>query len=130
MTESIPESIVVKGLELGRDTPFGHVEHVEKLYPGIYWVSTMEHGGIKLAHYRNRQVPMEHRVYGGWYEEDEMWRVPAYIFREQLLASGNPNAIAMVGAVMEHVKEEGDAAIPEGMQPPWARKPAVNQQQP
>jgi hypothetical protein len=111
-TKTIPETIHVKGLEIGKDTPFGHVEHVERLYPGIYWVTTPEHGGVKLDHYRNRQVPLQHRVYGGWYEEDEMWRVPAYVFRTQLLASGNDNAIDMVKAVLKMVEDDGDAVIP------------------
>lgn len=51
-------------------SPWGPVQSVKNIGPGIDFVSTASHGGIKLDRLRNFKMPEAFRLKGGWYEED------------------------------------------------------------
>ena len=53
-----------------RSSPWGSIQHAQQIAPGIWSVSTAGHGGIKLSAARNRAMPADMRLHGGWYEED------------------------------------------------------------
>jgi uncharacterized protein DUF7007 len=57
-------------------SPWGAVQHGEKLADEDFFVSTAGHGGIKLAQARNASIPDVFRKEGGWYEEDCDWAIP------------------------------------------------------
>jgi hypothetical protein len=59
-------------------SPWGAVQHGERLADGVFFVSTAGHGGIKLDRARNALVPEVFRKEGGWYEEDCDWAIPMY----------------------------------------------------
>ena len=63
----------------GSHTPWGPVQYFRELAPGAWSVSTAGHGGIKLDAARNRKIPSEARMPGGWYEEDCKWAIAAYV---------------------------------------------------
>jgi hypothetical protein len=63
-------------------SPWGYIQHSEKIADGIWWVSTSSHGGFKLARQRNAQIPKVFRKEGGWYEEDCDWEIVRYFFSE------------------------------------------------
>lgn len=54
----------------GVNTPWGRADSVDEVAPGITWVATASHGGIKLSDQRQGQIPAPLRQEGGWYEED------------------------------------------------------------
>jgi len=49
---------------------------VSEVIPGMYFVSTAGHGGIKLNRTLNMLIPDFMRTQGGWYEEDIDWCIP------------------------------------------------------
>ena len=59
-------------------SPWGAVQHGERLVDGVFFVSTAGHGGIKLSQARNALIPDVFRREGGWYEEDCDWAIPMY----------------------------------------------------
>jgi hypothetical protein len=59
-------------------SPWGAVQHGEKLVDGVFFVSTAGHGGIKLDRTPNASIPDIFRNEGGWYEEDCDWAIPMY----------------------------------------------------
>ena len=61
-------------------TPWGQSQDVTEYAPGIVFVSTASHGGIKLDRKHNAMVPDYMRCEGGWYEEDCDWAIVATIF--------------------------------------------------
>ena len=58
-------------------SPWGFVQHGEKLVDGVYAVSTASHGGIKCDRKANARIPALFRTPDGWYEEDCDWAIPA-----------------------------------------------------
>lgn len=57
------------------ETPWGRSQEVDEIAPGITWVSTAGHGGIKLSDARRMEMPQHIRELqtfagGNWYEED------------------------------------------------------------
>lgn len=56
--------------KVGGPSPWGRIQHVAKLAPGIWNVSTASHGGIYLASYRVDEMPANARISPHWYEED------------------------------------------------------------
>lgn len=103
-------------------TPWGQAQQIEDLAPGIKWVSTASHGGVKLDRALNAEVPDYMREPDGWYEEDVDWAVVAVVYpdafepgsRERAkdtLRNWRPGAYeAFFGEViqpgMSHVKDE------------------------
>ncbi len=59
-------------------SPWGAVQHGEKLADGVFIVSTAGHGGIKLDRARNALIPHLFRREGGWYGEDCDIAIPMY----------------------------------------------------
>ena len=57
-------------------SPWGVVQHGEKLSDGVYAVSTASHGGIKCYPKANVRIPAIFRANDGWYEEDCDWAIP------------------------------------------------------
>lgn len=55
---------------IGKSSPWGKIQSSEEMAPGIWWVSTAGHGGIKLSAELNRKVLRSGRSQGGFYEED------------------------------------------------------------
>lgn len=58
----------MKGLR--ETSPWGMIDHVEKVAEGIHFVSTSSHGGFELSPERLAKMPACLRMRGGWYEED------------------------------------------------------------
>lgn len=54
----------------GSRSPWGTVDNVDLVAPGITFASTPGHGGLKLSKERNRAIPAPLRNSDGWYEED------------------------------------------------------------
>lgn len=61
----------------GHGSPWGRIQHVETLAPGIVAVETAGHGGIWVSLDRLASIPQKHRDYAArwsgseqWYEED------------------------------------------------------------
>jgi hypothetical protein len=54
----------------GGRSPWGKIDHVQKLAEGIWFCGTPGHGGIKLSRERQHQMPKALRCEKGWYEED------------------------------------------------------------
>lgn len=64
----------------GSRSPWGKVDHVDTVAPGIWFAGTPGHGGYKLDAKRNKEVPTALRRKGGWYEEDLWWAAVAVTF--------------------------------------------------
>lgn len=60
----------------GMRTPWGKAQTAREIFPGMYFVSTSGHGGVKLGIKMNKLVPDFMRNDGGWYEEDIDWCIP------------------------------------------------------
>ncbi|WP_067783646.1 DUF7007 domain-containing protein [Actinomyces vulturis] len=71
-------------LHTGSNTPFGKVQHVETLAPGIEQFFTASHGGIKLSAERNAAMPSCLRQKGGIYEEDCEWNKVAFVYGNEM----------------------------------------------
>ena len=63
-------------------TPWGEVQWVTEVAPGITSVATAGHGGIKLSPQRNREIHASLRNSNGWYEEDCESHIVAMRFNE------------------------------------------------
>ena len=75
-------------LSVGSRTPWGKAQHLNKKAPGIVFVHTASHGGVKLSAERNQAVPPALRNGDGWYEEDlEAYKV-YWAFPEDTLPPG------------------------------------------
>lgn len=69
-------------MKQGDPTPWGRADVVETIADGIWNVDASTHGGIKLDRSRQRQMPAEMRLPGGWYEEDDAYVFPVAVFEE------------------------------------------------
>jgi hypothetical protein len=54
-------------------SPWGPIETLRFIAPGIYAASTPNHGGIHLSPTLNADMPDDMRSANGWYEEDSKW---------------------------------------------------------
>ena len=77
----------------GGSSPWGAIQDVSTILPGMWWVSTASHGGIKLSLERQQQIPATLRRPGrdsgkSWYEEDCEWAVPYCVFEDELKEAG------------------------------------------
>jgi len=63
-----------------KNSPWGAVQHEEKIMDGIVLVSTASHGGLKVYHKLNKLIPDDMRRADGWYEEDCDWAIVATVF--------------------------------------------------
>lgn len=63
-------------------SPWGKPVSCDPLAPGVWWVITSGHGGVKLDPVRNKKIPEAARRRGGWYEEDTAWSIAALVHPE------------------------------------------------
>jgi hypothetical protein len=61
-----------------KHSPWGAVDHGERIAEGVFFVSTPSHGGFKLAAALNLRIPAAFRREGGWYEEDCDEAIPVF----------------------------------------------------
>ncbi len=83
-----PEDAEELAMLQGGSSPWGPIQSVEPILPGIVMVSTASHGGWWLSEERNRQVPAAWRqtdfVMRQWFEEDCCWALAAITFADEL----------------------------------------------
>ena len=72
----------------GMRTPWGTADSAQVMAPGIGWVGTPGHGGIKLSPAVNRRMPDYMRLKGGWYEEDCEWAMVYVAMAADLRVAG------------------------------------------
>ena len=77
----------------GGSSPWGTIDGVTTILPGMWFVSTPSHGGIKLSLERQQQIPeslrrADHDTGKSWYEEDCEWAIPYCYFAEELKKAG------------------------------------------
>lgn len=83
---------VASGVKSGGSSPWGTIQIVEEIGPGIQRVHTAGHGGLKLDRKRNAAVPEYMRRTGGWYEEDCEYAIPIVVFPESFSPQVLPGA--------------------------------------
>lgn len=71
---------------LGKQSPWGKIQHVSEIADGIAFFSTPGHGGVKLDRKRNAKVPDYMRAAGGWYEEDCCYALAMVNFQDEFRA--------------------------------------------
>lgn len=69
-------------MQTPKRSPWGTVDGVKEIAPGILSVTTPGHGGLKLSRSMNAKMPKAARRKGGWYEEDCEWALVALVFPE------------------------------------------------
>jgi hypothetical protein len=69
----------VSNVQEGSRSPWGTIDHVDHIAPGIVIVGTPGHGGVKLSPERNKKIPSALRNSSGWYEEDCESYIPMMI---------------------------------------------------
>ena len=74
----------------GMRTPWGKAQSVTQVVPGMMFVGTPGHGGIKLSVKLNKLVPDYMRAKGGWYEEDCDWSIPYVVLGSLTRLLDNP----------------------------------------
>lgn len=79
----------------GGRSPWGKIQHVQRVADGVWIVSTPGHGGIKLCRALNRKMGRA-ALPGGWYEEDCAAALPIVAFPE--LFQPNQHAPAVQSA--------------------------------
>jgi len=83
----------------GSQSPWGTIDGVTDILPGMWFVSTPSHGGIKLSPERQKQIPESLRLGKravpyvpdtgkSWYEEDCEWAIPYCVFEKELKEQG------------------------------------------
>ncbi len=80
----------------GSQSPWGTIDGVTDILPGMWFVSTPSHGGIKLSLERQKQIPEYLRTGKravpdtgkSWYEEDCEWAIPYCVFEKELKEQG------------------------------------------
>lgn len=86
----------------GMRTPWGAAQEARVVAPGVGWVGTPGHGGVKLSPEMNRRMPDYMRRPGGWYEEDCDWALP-YVALADILRQGGEASAA--DAAMETLRK-------------------------
>lgn len=66
----------VDEVQEGGRSPWGEIQFVREDPPGLAWVMTAGHGGVKLSPERNRAIPAALRKSSRWYEEDCEFAIP------------------------------------------------------
>jgi hypothetical protein len=102
----------------GARTPWGPAGHVERMAPGMVFVSTEGHGGVKLSPQRNQVIPAALRNSSGWYEEDcEAAFVVRYHAEDW--ARGLPPSSEDLEDRVNRVREEADDSIKRWFPEKW-----------
>ena len=74
------------------NSPWGRVQHAEKIAEGIWVAHTAGHGGIRVSPELNASIPAAFRNRDGWYEEDAEWSFVALTFPEHFDAEALKSA--------------------------------------
>ena len=71
---------------LPENTPWGPIQHKEKLADGIYDIETAGHGGIWIAPGLRHHIPKCKNFLDStaWWEEDCDWSIPFYVFADRI----------------------------------------------
>lgn len=92
-------------------SPWGAIETMTEIAPGIVQVTTPSHGGIHVSPERLAKMPEELRATpysaGGWFEEDCDWALVAVCFPEAFA----PEMVAAAKRMIERVYPEKLGAI-------------------
>jgi hypothetical protein len=69
-----------------KNTPWGIVEHEQKLAEGVISYMTGSHGGIWLSSERQKELGYDRNYLNSaaWWEEDEDWAVPFAFFCQEI----------------------------------------------
>jgi hypothetical protein len=86
VAQAEPKPVVWEGMR----TPWGAAQDARVVAPGVGWVGTSGHGGVKLSLQLNRRMPDYMRRLGGWYEEDCDWALPYVALADHLRQGGPP----------------------------------------
>jgi hypothetical protein len=72
---------------VGGGSPWGRIQGVKPIMPGMAFVSTASHGGVKVAAELNARIPAYMRRPDGWYEEDCEWAIPFVALEGDILSA-------------------------------------------
>jgi hypothetical protein len=73
------------GAVIGKTSPWGKIQQVEPIAPGIdEVVATRHRGGIKLSRERSAAIPKEFRRKSGWYGKDHEDAIVMMIFADDI----------------------------------------------
>ncbi|MFD6093451.1 DUF7007 domain-containing protein [Oerskovia sp. NPDC060338] len=113
-SDTTSEEAWSRGLDvgLGSRSPWGEIDWVTPVAPGIIRVSTPGHGGVKLSELRNRQIAPALRNASGWYEEDCEAYVPTGTFPRAFAAANGPSS---AWSDPDHVREHSWGRVREWM---------------
>jgi hypothetical protein len=84
----------------GSSSPWGRVQHVERLRPGVVFVSTPSHGGLWLSEDAQPLMPDQLRPRHGraWWEEDVEIQAPLLVLGLDDAENDRDRAIAILAA--------------------------------
>ena len=92
----------------GSRSPWGKIQDVNVLAPGIVSVETAGHGGTWLSPERRKALNWKKNFNNSatWWEEDSDWAVPFYFFREDIKAynSAYPDMERNIQAAIDTIK--------------------------
>ena len=82
-------------------SPWGQIQSVTEIVPGIAIVSTSSHGGIWLDPEHAARVPAEivNKSFlekANWWEEDCDWCIPFVIFEAEIMAYGDHQSRVLI----------------------------------
>lgn len=95
----------------GGTSPWGVIDHVVAVAPGIAFVTTPSHGGYYLAPDRLQAVDARWGCPGPWFEEDRDWAVVAFTFPDQFTAAQPSAALAHADAILRAALPDAYEAI-------------------
>lgn len=93
---------------VGGRSPWGEIDSVSAVAPGIVFASTASHGGYRLSPERNQFVPSRLRQMNRWYEEDTAFAIIARTFPGAMRADSRDS----VGAILEEADETIRGFVP------------------
>jgi len=99
IAESGSRPVVYEGMR----TPWGTADNVKVVAPGVGWVGTPGHGGVKISPALTRRMPAYMRRPGGWYEEDVDWALPYVALADMLRGAGEGEKV--LGEAMETLRQ-------------------------
>lgn len=91
---------------VGDASPWGTIDSVEQYAPGIWFVTTPGHGGIKLDGNHARRMPADMIAadkYNDerWWEEDCAWSLPVIAFAPEIRKHSPFEAQRMIDVAIE-----------------------------
>jgi hypothetical protein len=81
---------------IGSNSPWGTVDNIERVCPGIVFVFTSSHGGVWVASRLMNLIPLKWRTTnfspGQWFEEDCDWCIPFVYLADIIRKTGDDAA--------------------------------------